>query len=109
MKRMKQKEWLNNPKICCPVCRSSDVELTGDYTVWEYENFCHKCGQTFVEVLKAVGYKLISRSAQSESADCKRNNFELIKDYEEDKNERYGNVNDDIVYGGSKIKILEEA
>ena len=105
---MKQKEWLAS-KICCPVCRSSDVELTGDYTVWEYENFCHKCGQTFVEVLKAVGYKLISRSAQSESADCKRNNFELIKDYEEDKNERYGNVNDDIVYGGSKIKILEVA
>jgi hypothetical protein len=110
MRRMKQKEWLENSKIRCPVCRSSDVELTGDYTVCEYESFCNKCGQTFVEVYKAVGYKLILKSAQSDFADCKTNQFELVKDYEEDRKERYGETfSDGIVFGGSKIKILEKA
>ena len=81
MKRMKKNDWLNAPKFCCPVCRSTDVEGTGDFDAHNYEHFCHSCGQTFVEVMETTGYKLVSKSDQSQLADCLRNNFDLIEAY----------------------------
>ena len=82
MKRMKKKAWLNAPKFCCPVCRSTDVEGTGHFDAHNYEQFCHSCGQVFVELMETTGYKLIDRKVdRSELADVLRNNFDLIEAY----------------------------
>ena len=78
MKRMKKKDWLNAPKFCCPVCRSTDVEGTGHFDAHNYEQFCHSCGQVFVELMETTGYKLVPNDEISELEDKTKAEFQFI-------------------------------
>jgi len=99
MKRMKQKDWVAS-MFCCPVCRSNNVQGTGDFTVTEYECVCLDCGQTFEEIMKLVGYKLVSESDQSQAAKT------LLEEHEEKDEGRYDSKGN-AVLGGSRIKLIE--
>ena len=101
MKRMKQKDWVAS-MFCCPVCRSNNVHGTGDFTVTEYECVCLDCGQTFEEIMKLVGYKLVSKSDQSEAAKT------LLEEHEENKTREWKyDSKGNVVLGGSRIKLIE--
>ncbi len=99
MKRMKQKEWLTSPRNCCPVCRSTDIDSTGAFDAHEYEMFCSFCGQTYVEVMKLVGYRIVKKESRSPEANECREAFDAVKNYAEDYAERHGENNDPIVIG----------
>ena len=60
MKRMKQKEWLAG-KFCCPVCRGQNVESGDFFMPDEYERVCEDCGTVFLELYKAIGYKITKK------------------------------------------------
>ena len=108
MKRMKQKDWLTSPRHCCPVCRSTDIESTGDWSAFHYEIFCHLCGQTFQEVMKVVGYRLLKKEQRSFEASELREQFDAVKDYEADRKERYcENPVEPIILGGSRIQFVD--
>jgi len=64
MKRMKQKEWLASNRLICPVCRGENVE-SGDYFMPdEYERVCEDCGTVFLELYKAIGYKITKKGEE---------------------------------------------
>jgi len=76
MKRMKQKDWINALKFCCPVCRSTEIDSTGMFDAHHYEQLCRNCGQTFIEIMKVTGYKLVPQSEESECAIALRKDLE---------------------------------
>ena len=94
---MKQKDWVAS-MFCCPVCRSNNVHGTGDFTVTEYECVCLDCGQTFEEIMKLVGYKLVSKSDQSNAAK------DLLEEHKEKDEGRYDGKGN-VVLGLALIQI----
>jgi len=109
MKRMKQKEWLNSPRNCCPVCRSTDIDSTGSFDAHEYEMFCSFCGQTYVEVMKLVGYRIVKKEQRSHEANECRERFDAVTDYEKDRADRHGENASDVIYLGKKRSDDDES
>lgn len=61
MKRMKQKEWLAEYRLICPVCKSDNISSGTTLGAYEYERICDDCGTEFDELYKPVGYKITKK------------------------------------------------
>ena len=64
MKRMKQKEWIAQHRLICPVCKSDNIGSgEGQMGPDEYPRVCEDCGVEFYEIYKPVGYKITGKSS----------------------------------------------
>lgn len=70
MKPMTNKQYLHAGGSKCPVCRQNDISheghMDGDGNSGWQKTICEKCGASWYEEYKLVGYSMLETNNQTE-------------------------------------------